>query len=478
MERILTVKDMRSADEFTINKLGISEKELILRAGSAVADEIIKRLRGGRVLVCIGKGNNGEDGRVIADILSKTHGFTVASISVANGIFKLFDREFDIIVDCIFGTGLDREVEGRYKEAIDRINSSGAYIVSCDIPSGLNGDTGLVMGTAVKANLTVAIQEYKLGHFLNDGPDYSGKVIAKDIGISIWGEGYVKKITSSEAGKLFAKRKRNINKGMLGKSAVIGGSKDYPGSVVLSHSALVALKMGIGYSAICVPDSIYNAVATIHPECIITSTLTDGNAMLFDKEKLDRFLSYDAISIGMGLGIGEEQYKILQYLLENFRGNLVIDADGLNTLSKFGVEILKNAKCKVVLTPHIKEFSRLVNKEVGEILQNQIALAKEFAKEYKVALILKSATTIITDGEEVYLNTTGCSGMAKGGSGDLLSGILSGLLAREKDAFYCAVVACYLFGKAGELAQKKGSEFTLTPSDIIGVLPEVINSLE
>ncbi len=468
---------MRQADEFTINKLGINEKELILRAGTAVAEEIKKRLRGGRVLVCIGKGNNGEDGRIIADILSRTHGFTVASISVANGIFKMFDRDFDIIVDCIFGTGLDRNVEGKYKEAIDRINASGAFVVSCDIPSGLNGDTGMVMGTAVKANLTVAIQEYKLGHFLNDGPDYSGQVIAKDIGISIWGDDYVKKITDSEASKLFQRRARNVNKGVMGKCSVIGGSKDYPGSVVISHTALLALKMGIGYSAICVPDCIFNAVATIHPECIVTTTLDDGNSMFFDKEKLDKFLNYNAISIGMGLKVDEQKYEIIKYLLSNFSGNLIIDADGLNTLAKYGVNVLKDAKCQVVLTPHIAEFSRLIGKSVDEVLQNELALAKEFAKEYKVTLILKSATTLITDGEEVYLNTTGCNGMAKGGSGDALSGILAGLLAREGDVFHASVVACYVFGKAGEFVQKRDSEFTLTATDMIQALPQVIRDL-
>ena len=336
----------------------------------------------------------------------------------------------------------------------------------------------MVMGTAVKANLTVAIQEYKLGHFINDGLDYCGEVIAKDIGISIWGEDYVKKITSLEAGKLFQKRNRNINKGDIGKCAVIGGSKDFPGSVVISHTALTALKMGIGYSAICVPQCLFNAVATVHPECIITTTKDDGSSMLFDKEKLDKFLGYNAISIGMGLKVDEQKYVIIKYLLENFTGNLVVDADGLNTLAKYGKEVLKNAKCKVVLTPHIKEFSRLVGKSVEEVQENALNLAKEFAKEYKLTLVLKNATTLITDGEEVYLNTTGCNGMAKGGSGDALSGILAGLLAREQDAFKASVVACYVFGKAGELVQKRDCEFTLTALDVIAVLPQVINSLD
>ena len=193
MERVLSVAQMRTADEFTINNLGVDETELVYRAGKSVADEIIKRFRGGRVLVCIGKGNNGADGRVVAEILSKVHGFTVTTLLASCNTNKVFDRQFDIVVDCLFGTGLNREVDGKYKNLIENINALNAYVVSCDIPSGLNGDTGKVMGVAIKANLTVAIQEYKLGHFLNDGPDYSGEVVAKDIGISIWDDNCVKK---------------------------------------------------------------------------------------------------------------------------------------------------------------------------------------------------------------------------------------------------------------------------------------------
>ena len=169
MERILSVEQMRAADDYTIGKLGISSDILAERAGRAVAEEITRRFRGGRVLVCIGKGNNGKDGAIIASILSQLHGFSVKTLSVSNGIFKLLDMDYDIIVDCIFGIGLNREVEGKYKTAIEKINLSGAFIVACDIASGLNGDTGKPMGVAVKADLTVAIQEFKLGHFLNDG---------------------------------------------------------------------------------------------------------------------------------------------------------------------------------------------------------------------------------------------------------------------------------------------------------------------
>ncbi len=477
MERLLSVEQMRDADEFTINNLGLSSEILIERAATAVVGEIKKRLYGGRVLVCIGKGNNGKDGELIAKMLSALHGFTVATMNVSNGIFKMFEKRFDIIVDCIFGTGLNREVEGKFKTAIEKINESGAYVVSCDIASGLNGNTGKVMGVAVKANLTVAIQEYKIGHFLNDGPDYSGEIVAKDIGISIWGDDFVKRLNDKDVVKYFEKRARNVHKGSFGKCAIIGGSKNYVGSAVLSMNALCALKMGNGYANIAVPDCIFGICAGINPECTMTVLPDDGNNIVFDQNIFTKLLGYNSIAIGMGMGVSEENYKTIKFLLDNYTGRLIIDADGLNTLSEYGVEILKNKKCEVVLTPHIGEFSRLIKADKSVVLDQTIALSKDFAREYGVILILKSAVSVITDGKEVYLNTTGNSGMAKAGSGDVLSGITAGLLAKNFDAFDLSVASSYIFGRAGEYAVLKSNEYTVTATDIIKALPDVINGL-
>ncbi|MBP5466747.1 MAG: bifunctional ADP-dependent NAD(P)H-hydrate dehydratase/NAD(P)H-hydrate epimerase, partial [Clostridia bacterium] len=300
MERILSVGEMRAADEYTINKFGVSGEILIGRAGEAIAQEILHRFKGGRVLVCIGKGNNGEDGKVVAKILSAVHGFSVSTFSAEVGFFKIFEKKFDIIVDCLFGTGLNKEITGRYKTAVEKINESGAFVISCDIPSGINGDSGKVMGAAVKANLTVAIQEYKLGHFLNEGIDYSGKVIAKDIGISVWTETCANRITDKDAALLFKKRPRNIHKGDCGKIVVIGGSKSYSGSVMLAHNALTAYKTGAGYAAIAVPDCIFNAVAGVYPECIIHCLPDDGDGIVFNESALKPLFNYDAVAFGMG----------------------------------------------------------------------------------------------------------------------------------------------------------------------------------
>lgn len=477
MERILSVEQMQAADRYTIEKLGISEEILIERAGRAVAEEITRRFRGGRVLVCIGKGNNGKDGEVIASVLSGIHGFSVNTLSVSNGIFKMLDIKFDIIVDCIFGTGLNREVEGKYKTAIEKINASGAFIVACDIASGLNGNTGKPMGTAVKADLTVAIQEYKLGHFLNDGPDYSGEVIAKDIGISIWGEDYAYRLSGDDAKVFFEKRKRNVNKGNFGKALVIGGSKKFPGSILLSYSALCALRAGAGYCTLAVPESLYGVYSARIPECIMETVPDNGESMIFDEKTLSGFLSYSSISVGMGMGVSEEIYKILKYLIENYTGNLVIDADGLNALSKFGTEILKNKKCDILLTPHVGEFARLLKAKKDIIMSDIINLSKEFARRFGIVLLAKSAVSVITDGEKTVINTTGSPCMAKGGSGDVLSGFAAGIFARNPISIESASTAAYIFGRAGEICEKEQNTYTVIAEDLIRALPRAINSL-
>ncbi len=475
MERLLTGEQMRFADEYTINKLGIPHEVLVERAGYAVAEEITKRFFGGRVLVCVGKGNNGADGKIVAELLSKRHGFSVATLNADNGIFKLFEKKFDIIVDCLFGTGLNREVTGKYREVIEKINSSGAFVVSCDIASGLNADNGKVMGACVKADLTVAIQELKLGQFLNDGPDYSGEIVAKDIGISIWDDDVAHRLRLKDVGKYFQKRNRNVNKGDFGKASVIGGSNDYPGSIILAYNALSALKMGVGYAYLSVPNSLIATALTVCPEAVISAFDNDCDGV--EESNLEKLLSCNAISIGMGMTAEEKTYNAVKYLLENYSGKLIIDADGINALAKYGKEILKNKKCEVVLTPHVGEFSRLINLDKSIVMENPVLLTKGFAKEYDVTVVLKSAVSVISDGEITFINTSGNSGMAKAGSGDVLSGLITGLFARGLSGAEGAAVATLIFGLSGDEAVKEQTEYTITASDIISSIPKVVRQI-
>ena len=472
MERILSSKQMRDADRFTIDKLGVSEDVLVLRAGKAVAEEIKKRFNGGRVLVCVGNGNNGADGRIVAKELCNTKTFSVAVFDISDGLNELLDEKYDVIVDCLFGTGLNREITGEYLKIIKKINSSDAFVVSCDIPSGLNADAGKPMAVAVKANLTVAIQEYKLGHFLNDGPDFTGEIISKDIGISLLDDKFVYKIDNNCVKQLFKPRCRNSNKGSYGKTAIIGGSKNFTGSVILSTNSLCALKTGVGYATLVVPESLFSSYVGKVPECILKSFLDSEE--ISDFTFLKQLFSHNSIAVGMGMGVSENTYKIIRYLLENYTGKLLIDADGLNSLATFGVDVLLNKKAQVVLTPHIVEFSRLSGLNKAEIIENTIKSALDFANKYGVTLVLKNAVSVITNGDEIILNTTGCPAMAKAGSGDVLSGIIAGLLARTDNVLNACAVGCYLFGKSGEIAVLEQNEYTVTATDIINCLTKAI----
>ena len=476
MENILSVNQMKNADRYTIESLGISDGELIKRVGGAVADEIAKRFSNGNVLVCIGKGNNGEDGKVVAEKLSE-FGFTVTRFFAEDGDFTVFNKDYDIVVDALFGTGLNREVTGVYKSAIEKINGLNAFIVSVDIPSGLNGDNGTVMGACVKADLTCAVEYVKTGHLLGDGLDFCGEIKVLCVGIESEKTDFSLRLEDPDVKKYFMPRKRNVNKGSFSKAAIVGGSREYSGSVLLSLNALSALKCGLGYANLTVPESLYPQYLGIAPECTMGFLKDENGRVIYDDEGLYKLLKYDAVSFGMGMGVSEEIYKSLKYLLKNFTGELIIDADGLNSLSKYGVEILLNKKCGVILTPHVKEFSRLSGLTVGDILSRPIECAKDFAVKYGVTVLLKSATSVITDGNAVYINTAGTNALAKGGSGDTLSGLIAGLITREGKRAEKVAAANYLFGTAARIATEEENEYTVSATDVIKYLPKAINSL-
>jgi NAD(P)H-hydrate epimerase len=243
--------------------------------------------------------------------------------------------------------------------------------------------------------------------------------------------------------------------------------------------ALSAFKMGVGYVNIIVPDSLFNAYVGKVPECILTSNKDMNGQMRLDIEVLDKILHYDAIAVGMGMGCSQGTYDIVSYLLKNYKGKLIIDADGLNALSQFGLDVLNDKTCEVVLTPHLGEFSRLSRHNIDEIKQKTVEYVSDFARHNKVTLLLKNAVSVVCGNEEIFLNTKGSVGMAKAGSGDVLSGIITGLITANKEEPICKTVAaaCYVFGLSGEIVERKQNVFTMTASDLIAALPETINSI-
>lgn len=463
MQIYLTSEQEREADKNAIS-FGLSSEMLMKRAGRALADEVqsvMQTIGAEKVLVICGTGNNGGDGYVAArELLSRGVAVSVycfeGELSVGCKREKKrytgkYTRSLsaDIIVDCIFGTGLNRKLQGEYSGIVKKINSNGAYVISADIPSGLHGDNGFVMGVAVKADLTVALGHCKLGCVMGDGVDYCGKIIIKDIGIAT-DCSCARSYEDEDIADFYAPRKRISHKGDYGSACVVAGSEEFLGAAALSVSS--ALKSGCGYVSAVVPEKLKYALATAYPQCIYTSVPS---------------LAADAIAVGMGLGCTQNTYNLLCALLKAYKGKLIIDADGLNALAKYGRDALAQTKASVLLTPHMGEMSRLCGLSKEEILNDPVGVAKTFAAEYNVTVHLKNAVSVTTDGKTATLSVRGTSALAKAGSGDLLSGLICGNAARGLSVYDAAVCSQYVLGLSAEVCSEELYDGAVTSADLI-----------
>ena len=276
----------------------------------------------------------------------------------------------------------------------------------------------------------------------------------------------------------FVNRPSDTNKGDYGYVGIMGGSLEYSGAVKLANLSASAMRAGCGVVRLIVPEGIAKAVAPYLLEQTIFPMNDNANKMVFSEEQINEALTkLKALAIGMGWGQSKEYEKILEYILGNYNIPVVIDADGLNTISKMNMDILNSTKCKVILTPHLKEFERLSKIKIEDIKQDEITIAKDFAKKYDVILLLKGPTTVVTDGEKVYLVKRGCPGMATAGSGDVLSGILVGLLGYNEPDILTVATGAYLNGLAGEIAQEKYTDISMIASDTVKCLPEAIKKI-
>lgn len=277
---------------------------------------------------------------------------------------------------------------------------------------------------------------------------------------------------------IFPKRDENANKGDFGYVGIMGGSIEYSGAVKLANLSLASLTSGAGVVKVIVPERIADGILPYLLEQTLALIPDENGHMIFDKDKIDKaLLKLKVLAIGMGWGGGKDNEKILGYILENYEIPVIIDADGLNTLSKMDKEILNNTKCKVILTPHLKEFERISGYNFEDIKKRPQELAVEFAKKYNVILLLKGHKTIVTNGKEGYIVEKGCPGMATAGSGDVLSGILTGILGYNKPSILSVAAGAYLAGLAGEIAQSKLNDISMKASDTIANIPEAINEI-
>lgn len=463
MQIYLTSEQEREADKNAIS-FGLPSEVLMKRAGRALADEVqaaARRLNAKKVLIVCGTGNNGGDGYVAArELLARGFAVTVYCFEgeLSTGCKrekKRYTGKFtrtvagEIIVDCILGTGLNRKLQGDYATVVKKINAADAYVISADIPSGLHGDNGAVMGVAVKADMTVAFGHPKLGCVFGEGFDYCGKIVIKDIGV-VADNDCARAAEDEDIAAFYKPRKRNSHKSDYGSACIIGGSEEYLGAPALAIST--ALKSGCGYVYAVVPKNMKYSLAAAYPQCIYPEKpLSDASA----------------ISVGMGMGCTNETYDTVCALLKSYKGKLIIDADGLNALAKFGKDALSQTKAKVLLTPHIGEMSRLCGLSCEEILCDPVKVAKDFAAEYNVTVHLKNAVSVTSEGKTSTLTVRGTSALAKAGSGDLLAGLICGNAARGLSVYDAAVCSQYVLGCAAEVCSETLFDGAVVYKDLV-----------
>ncbi len=503
--RVYTEEQMRNAEK-TAFDAGISFLRLMENAGSACAMQILQKIRDDvSVLILCGKGKNGGDGFVIGRKLSEKgintvvaplfgepsdedsrHMFEQLKKCSAKIISAESAKEYiasaDVIVDAVFGIGFKGEARGFLPDVFDSVNKSKATVFSIDVPSGLVCDSGEVGDVCIKADFTVAISGKKLCHVLKPASTVCGKILTAFIGVE---RDYYKDspyfgytFTVDEIGKMFRKRKEVSNKGDYGRVLCICGSKGYAGAAVLAVSG--ALRSGAGLVFSAFPDEAYPAIAPQLTESPLLPMPSDSNGCLSNGAiplLLAEIEKADSVVLGCGLGKTLGTAEVAEAVIRNCKCPLIIDADGINLVSE-NIDILREAKCRIYMTPHPGEMSRLTGKSIAEIVENPAKVAKDFSSEYSVTVILKGANTVVAHpgSEAVYINENGNNGLSKGGSGDLLSGILGGFAAQK--GHLPAETAVFVHGMCADRTASRLSKRGMLPSDCLDDLPLILSEFE
>lgn len=534
--KIVDSATMRRLDETAIKRYGIPGLILMENAGRGVA-EIIERDFGGltgggkslpyegkRVSIFAGKGNNGGDGFVVARHLlnkgfkvgvylltkprdvkgdAKTNlsiwekmGGEIVSIVSKKSLerHRVNIRHSNLIVDAIFGTGLSAEVKGFYRDVIEFINNLNKPVVSVDIPSGLDASNGRVLGSCVKATITATMAIPKIGLVIYPGVDYAGRVEAVDIGMprELLEDEKIRweLLDNEDIKKILKPRHGNTHKGSFGHVFVLAGSVGKTGATAMT--SLGAMRCGAGLVTLGIPKSLNPIMAKkltevmtlplpespLHPP--LSKGETGGFSGILGYEAIESIMSFirdkKVIVLGPGLTAKEPVKRLVLRLISESKIPLVIDADGVNCIAG-DFNILKKAKAPIVITPHPGEMARLVDMTTKDIQADRIGIASEFAKENKVIVVLKGARTIIAEPSgRIYINPTGNPGMATAGTGDVLSGMIGGFIAQGYSSIDAANMAVYLHGLAGDEVAKKKGQIGMMATDILNILPTVINS--
>lgn len=495
MRYLPTGEQMKKADFKTIDRIGLPSMVLMERAALQIV-RVLKeeRIDLTKVLVICGSGNNGGDGYAVARLLHlEGHEVHIqfvgsdesrsADNSKQNQICSYYGiptvhscnyDEYSVIIDAIFGIGLKRNITGTYYSTIQAMNQSKTKKVSVDIPSGLNDKNGTIFGVCVEADITIAIAFAKRGMYLNDGNQYCGKICIVDIGITAETLPQDEYLTYTyELDDLkdnYPKRMIHSHKGTYGKVLFIVGSKGMAGAAFLCAKA--AYMTGCGLVQVYTAQENLQVIQTLLPEAIVKTYQT------YDEEALISLLEWaDTVGIGCGLGQGEVAEQLVKGTLQHAKCPCVLDADALNILSK-NRDWLLYANQPIVVTPHMKEMTRLLGCTMDELLSERWMRLIKFVESNAVTCVLKDARTLVAErNKDIYMNLSGNHAMAKGGSGDVLTGIISGIVAQGKDLEEAARLGVYLHGLAGDVAKAKKGSYCVLASDIIESISDVLKEI-
>lgn len=498
MQLWVNAAQMKAADQYTIQKLGVPSLELMEHAAQACVQVLEdEKVDLSHVCVVCGSGNNGGDGFAIARILQNNR-YSVETFCVGNPEHYTEETQeqmhrlqecggkitygmpqedsYSVVIDAVFGVGLSRKVEGRYRQVIEQMNRMRGTKFAVDIPSGLSATTGCILGCAFKADYTVTFQLKKIGLELSQGRAMAGRVIVPDIGISTDSICEDQEIVRTAGKDIYRKmlpdRPEASNKGTYGRLLVIAGSKGMAGAAYLNAHA--AYMTGAGLVRIYTSSDNREILQTLLPEAIITTYEE------YNKEELLSLLTWaDSVCIGSGLGMSRLSEKILKTVIEYVKVPCLIDADGLNLLAENNNYLNQMAERRFVITPHMKEMSRLTGTPVEELKADRIQILKDFISRYRITCVLKDSRTLIASEEKgIRMNLTGNSAMAKAGSGDVLAGVISGWMVQGKEAEDAAELGTYIHGLSGDLAKFEKGVYSVMARDLIEYISKALMKLE
>jgi len=502
--KVSSVDEMRAMDRYAVEQLGISEVILMENAGQAAASVLAQEIgiRDRKIVIFCGAGNNGGDGFVVARKIhadggsakvyllgdpAKFRGAATVNLDIlaklpveVRPVESIKKIRTDVlhchgIVDAIFGTGLDREVNGLYREAIALINASGKKVLSLDIPSGINGDTGQIMGLAVQADCTVTFGLPKIGAMLYPGYERCGKLYVCHISFppSLYDRADIKIQVNLPAA--LPPRDKNSHKGSMGEGLFIAGAAGYFGAPYFS--AMSFLKAGGGYARLAAPRSMVSFIARKGSEIVFIpqeETASGSIALENKKSLIDIAEKMDMVVIGPGLSLDPETRQLVRELVQTIKAPVLIDGDGITAVSA-DLKVVRKRKAPTILTPHPGEMARMTGKSVTEIDRQKITVLQKTASYLGAWVVLKGAHSLIGyPDEQVFINLSGNSGMATAGSGDVLTGAIAAMFGLGLPLEEAVKKGVFIHGFAGDLAAAKKGEDGITARDILDYLPQAV----